>query len=136
MVVRGERAWAASSVAVITFHPCPPVTLPATLPATGVAPPEAAAASPLAAGMAPRPPRLYWVPAVGLVSAIDHYRQAAGLAAVPQVHTVDAAAVTLAAMGEEEAPGQVRGSADAVAAAAEGLQRLELGRSGFGSGQP
>lgn len=82
--------------------------------------------TPLAAGMAPQPPRLYWVPAVGLASAIEHYRQAAGLAGVAAVQTEDATSVTLAAMGEADNAGLVRGSGEAAAAAADGLRRLDL----------
>lgn len=87
--------------------------------------------------MSPKPPRLYWVPAVGLASAIEHYRQAAGLTGVAQVQTEDAAAVTLAAMGEDDAPGHARGGGEAALAAADGLRRLDLlSGPGSGSGRP
>lgn len=72
----------------------------------------AAAATPLAAGLqhggaAGQPQRLYWVPAVGLLPAIEHYRRETGL--------------------EGTAPGlpPLEGaSEDFVAAAAGALERL------------
>ena len=81
--------------------PCSSTTRPPLLLVwccAGVAPP--ASDTPLAAGLAPRPPRLYWVPACGIPSAVEHYRRATGLAAVPQPPTVDIASVTLAGAGE------------------------------------
>ncbi|KAL4422019.1 hypothetical protein ABPG77_005449 [Micractinium sp. CCAP 211/92] len=59
-----------------------------------------AAPSPLAAGLAASGgsgsssrQRLYWVPAVGVLPAIEHYRQAEGLAGVPSVRLADVAAI-------------------------------------------
>jgi hypothetical protein len=63
------------------------------------------------AAAAGEPPRLYWVPAVGVLPAIEHYRLAAGLAEVPQAPTADMVSVSLAGAGEAMAPGQARGQA-------------------------
>ena len=78
---------------------------------------------PLAAGSRPRPPRLYWVPAVGVLPAVEAYRLEAGLAGVPLPPTVDAASVVLSGSGEEQAPGQAREQTlgDAAAAALDAL---------------
>ncbi|PSC67642.1 vacuolar sorting-associated 22-like protein 1 [Micractinium conductrix] len=93
---------------------------------------EAAAAAPLAAGVAAAaagggsaPQRLYWVPAVGVMPAIDHYRQHAGLAGVPTVRLADVAAVSLAGAGEDVPPGRPRGEA-AVAAVVAGIGGVDL----------
>ena len=80
---------------------------------------------PLAAGSRPRPRRLYWVPAVGVLPAIEPYRQESGLASVPLPPTVDVAAVVLSGSGEEQPPGQPRGE-DLAAAAVDGMQGLGL----------
>lgn len=101
-------------------------------PAAGAA--AAAAATPLAAGLQPgpgRPQRLYWVPAVGVVPAIEHYRREAGLESVPLVATADVAAVTLSGTGEAQAPGIARPEDTAMAA----MQGLELG-GGAAAGGP
>ncbi|EFN53961.1 hypothetical protein CHLNCDRAFT_36297 [Chlorella variabilis] len=74
----------------------------------GAAP--AAATGPLAAGGASPAalPRLYWVPAVGLLPGTDRYRRDAGLEGIPLPPTADIATATLAGAGEAQAPGQVR----------------------------
>ena len=104
----------------------------ALLPTPAGAGGEAAAAAPLAAGVAAAaagggsaPQRLYWVPAVGVMPAIDHYRQHAGLAGVPTVRLADVAAVSLAGAGEDVPPGRPRGEA-AVAAVVAGIGGVDL----------
>lgn len=87
---------------------------------------EPPASTPLAAGLdaaAARQRRLYWVPAVGVLPAIEHYRQEHGLASVPQVPMADLGSVMLAGAGEEQAPGQQRGPdmEELLLAAARGL---------------
>jgi hypothetical protein len=89
----------------------------------GAAPP--AAAGPLAAGaVSPDAPRrLYWVPAVGPIPAIEHYRQHHGLEAIPLPPTAgDATAYLLEAT---QAQGRQQGEA-AVADAAGALGGLDL----------
>ncbi len=89
---------------------------------------------PLAAGSRPRPPRLFWVPAVGVVPAIEAYRQEFGLASTPLVPTVDITAIVLTGSGEEQPPGQPRGE-DLAAAAADALQGLDVRGSGAAEGR-
>ncbi|KAL4440286.1 hypothetical protein ABPG75_003287 [Micractinium tetrahymenae] len=98
----------------------------------------AVAPSPLAAGLAApssSPQRLYWVPAVAVLPAIEHYRQAEGLAAVPSVRLADMAGVAplgggggggaaAAAAEVQGAPG-VRAE-EQVAAVVAGLGGLDL----------
>lgn len=76
------------------------------------------------AAAAARPQRLYWVPAVGVVPAIEHYRQEAGLGGVPMVPTADVAAVVLQATGEDQAPGLPRRERDLELIA--GIQGLRM----------
>ena len=80
---------------------------------------------PLSAGSRPRPQRLYWVPAVGVLPAIEAYRQESGLASVLLPPTVDVTAVVLSDSGEGQPPGQPRGE-DLAAAAVDGMQGLGL----------
>lgn len=73
---------------------------PASSSSAGSGSAVTAAPSPLAAGLAASSSsgsssrqRLYWVPAVGVLPAIEHYRQAEGLAGVPSVRLADVAAI-------------------------------------------
>ena len=88
--------------------PARPATEPCSPCGAGAAP--AAATGPLAAGGASPAalPRLYWVPAVGLLPGTDRYRRDAGLEGIPLPPTADIATATLAGAGEAQAPGQVR----------------------------
>jgi len=62
---------------------------------------------------------------VGVLPAIDNYRQEAGLAGVPMPKIADVSAANLAGAGEDVAPGLPRGEAT-VAAAVAGIGGLDL----------
>ena len=89
---------------------------------------------PLTAGSRPRPARLYWVPAVGVLPAIEAYRQDSGMAGVPLPPTVDMASVVLTGSGEEQPPGQTRGEY-MVAAAVDAMHGLSVGGSDAAAGR-
>lgn len=95
---------------------------------------SAAATTPLAAGMAAQqggsgtPQRLYWVPAVGVLPAIEGYRAEAELAGVPMPKLADVAAASLAGAGEEVAPGVQRWEPGVAAGVATRMAGLGLGK--------
>ncbi|PRW39352.1 vacuolar sorting-associated 22-like protein 1 [Chlorella sorokiniana] len=90
---------------------------------------SSAAQMPLAAGSRPRPPRIYWVPAVGVWPAIEAYRQESGLASVPLPPTVDITLTSVRSMASEANALQAAAAAAGAAPAAELAQAGDSDRS-------
>ncbi|KAI3431521.1 hypothetical protein D9Q98_004571 [Chlorella vulgaris] len=83
--------------------------MPGAAPAEASTPLAAGGASPVSAAQAV--PRLYWVPAVGIVPSVHKYRQDTGLDSVPLPPMSDVTSYVPALGGEmaAAAPGQARG---------------------------